>query len=91
LCCIHCNLKKGPNIASIDPEAEGEAKAVQLFHPRRDRWEDHFEVQPDGSIRGLTPKGRATVCLLGFNAPERLQLRVWLMWHGRWPRGTSGR
>jgi 5-methylcytosine-specific restriction endonuclease McrA len=32
LCCIRCNLKKGPNIASIDPDT---GRIVALFHPRR--------------------------------------------------------
>jgi hypothetical protein len=35
LCCIRCNLSKGPNIASIDPLA-GADTIVPLFHPRRD-------------------------------------------------------
>lgn len=78
LCCIRCNLKKGPNIASLDPEAAERARVVQLFHPRQHRWEDHFRLQPDGSIRGVTAEGRATVRLLEMNAPERLQLRMLL-------------
>ena len=31
LCCIRCNLNKGPNIASIDPET---GLLVALYHPR---------------------------------------------------------
>ena len=34
LCCLRCNLKKGPNIASTDPEDQGEYRIVALFHPR---------------------------------------------------------
>lgn len=45
LCCIRCNLKKGPNIASIDPETN---LVAPLFHPRRHAWRDHFGHGPDG-------------------------------------------
>lgn len=41
LCCIRCNLKKGPNIASIDPDT---GIIVALYHPRRDSWREHFSV-----------------------------------------------
>jgi 5-methylcytosine-specific restriction endonuclease McrA len=82
LCCIRCNLKKGPNIASVDPAASEQPSIVPLYHPRQDRWEDHFRLLEDGTMRGLTPKGRATVRLLEFNATERVVLRVMLMRRG---------
>lgn len=82
LCCLRCNLKKGPNIASIDPEASNEDTIVTLFHPRKQRWPDHFQLQEDGRIVGTTPEGRATVRLLDFNAEDRLQLRHVLMRQG---------
>jgi hypothetical protein len=82
LCCLRCNLKKGPNIASLDPEAENEGNIVALFHPRKQRWQDHFRLQEDGRIMGMTPEGRATVMLLGFNEEERLQLRRILIRQG---------
>lgn len=31
--CWHCNLKKGPNLAGIDPET---GQTVLLFNPRKD-------------------------------------------------------
>ena len=37
LCCLRCNLKKGPNIASTDPEAGSAYRIVLLFHPRKQR------------------------------------------------------
>ena len=40
LACFACNNHKGPNIAGID-RVSGDV--VQLFHPRRDRWEEHLE------------------------------------------------
>ena len=72
LSCIRCNLKKGPNIASIDPETH---RVVALFHPRDHVWPAHFAVDEDSRIRGLTPEGRATVQLLGMNDVERIELR----------------
>ena len=75
LCCLRCNLKKGPNIASTDPEAGSEYRIVALFHPRQQRWQEHFHLREDGRIEGLTPEGRATARLLDFNAEERIQLQ----------------
>ena len=82
LCCLRCNLKKGPNIASIDPEVESEPRIVALFHPRRQRWQDHFQLGEDGRITGVTPEGRAIPRLLDFNAEDRVQLRRVLLRQG---------
>jgi len=38
--CIHCNQRKGPNIAGRDPET---GEVVPLFDPRRNSWGDHCE------------------------------------------------
>jgi hypothetical protein len=54
LCCLRCNLKKGPNIASTDPEVESEYRIVALFHPRKQRWPEHFLLREDGRIGGVT-------------------------------------
>jgi hypothetical protein len=75
LCCLRCNLKKGPNIASTDPEAGSAYLIVALFHPRKQRWHVHFQLREHGRIEGVTPEGRATARLLDFNAEERVQLR----------------
>ena len=75
LACDRCNAYKGPNLTSIDPDSND---IVPLFNPRRDTWGDHFAVR-GGRIKGLTPKGRATVRLLNMNAPRRVELReAWL-------------
>lgn len=42
LACDRCNLNKGPNLSSIDPET-GNQEA--RFHPRREAWEAHFAFQ----------------------------------------------
>ena len=71
LACDRCNLHKGPNLTSVDPETD---QIAPLFHPRRDDWADHFQ-QVDGRIAGLTPTGRATARLLQINTPIRVTLR----------------
>jgi hypothetical protein len=48
LCCTLCNKYKGTDLASIDPET-GEMQ--RLFHPRRDRWLEHFQFQAGESYR----------------------------------------
>jgi hypothetical protein len=74
LACNRCNLNKGPNLSSLDPES---GDIVRLFHPRRDSWREHFAF--DGPrIVGTTPTGRATVQLLKLNAPHRVELRMLL-------------
>ena len=79
LACAVCNRKKGPNIASTDPEAGNAYRIVALFHPRKQRWHEHFQLQEDGPIEGLIPEGRTTARLLDFNVEERVQLRRLLM------------
>jgi hypothetical protein len=85
LACWQCNFKKGPNLTGIDPET---AQVTPLFHPRNDKWVDHFEVEietlmPFGiEIRGLTPEGRTTVRVLGMNDEMRQMLRYELWREG---------
>jgi len=68
--CAFCNRNKGSDLGTLD--AEG--RLVRLFDPRRDAWSDHFAF--DGlSIGGRSPKGEATVRLLGFNDAARIQER----------------
>ena len=71
LACNHCNLVKGPNLASIDPDT---GQLTGLFHPRTQRWAEHFRKDGD-RVTGLTSTGRTTVFLLQMNAPHRAELR----------------
>jgi hypothetical protein len=71
LACSYCNFHKGPNIAGLDPES---GQLVPLFHPRRDRWKDHFGWK-GATIVGRTPIGRATAELLAMNDWQRTELR----------------
>jgi hypothetical protein len=71
LACHRCNLCKGPNLTGVDPAT---GQVVPLFHPRRDRWTDHFMLA-GGTIEGVTAVGRATTKVLGMNDPRRVELR----------------
>jgi len=72
-CCSFCNLHKSDRMGGIDPETQTE---VLLFHPRADRWDDHFVIDLDtGEIRPLTPSGRVTVVMLHLNSPLQLHAR----------------
>ena len=69
LACHWCNFLKGPNLAThID------GQLVPLFHPRLQKWNEHFSVEGD-RIVGLTPIGCATVELLNMNDDDRRELR----------------
>jgi hypothetical protein len=71
LSCVLCNQHKGSDLTSIDPES---GKITPLFHPRRDRWLDHF-LLVGARIDPLTAIGRVTVRLLQLNQPERVEER----------------
>jgi hypothetical protein len=75
LSCALCNKHKGSDVTSVDPET---GDITPLFHPRQDRWSDHFQFD-QGRIVALTPKGRVTVRLLQLNQPERVEERTRLM------------
>ena len=77
LACRACNLYKSDQLSGID-EATGEV--VPLFHPRRDRWDEHFRVESaDGAIEGLTPVGRGTTASLRMNRDaQREARRSWI-------------
>src|SRR5262249_22882967 len=67
LACCLCNFFKGPNLTGFDFESD---HIVRLFHPRRDRWADHFILRGP-RIEGLTDIGRATILVLGMNDPDQ--------------------
>ena len=55
LCCLHCNLKKGPNIASLDPETDH--SLVGLFHPRKPFGKIIFNFLMTGALLVRLRKG----------------------------------
>jgi hypothetical protein len=73
LACQGCNGHKYTKTVAVDPIMETE---VPLFHPRRDRWRDHFAWSADATrIVGLTPVGRTTVESLRMNREALVNLR----------------
>jgi hypothetical protein len=73
LACQGCNERKHTKIKARDPLT---GKLAPLFHPRRQRWVEHFAWSADAlEIIGLTPTGRATVAALQLNRPEVVNLR----------------
>lgn len=82
LACLECNLRKGSDLAALDPV---EGTIALLFNPRVQRWSEHFTVV-NASLVGTTPTGRATVALLRMNDPARFLERQRLIMAGRYPR-----
>jgi hypothetical protein len=78
LACHRCNLHKGPNLTGIDPQT---GEVAFLFHPRRDRWSDHFAFA-GLRINGISAVGRATVQVLNMNDARRLDVRAEIRKHG---------
>jgi hypothetical protein len=83
LSCPLRNRHKADRTHATDPETGSE---VELFHPRLQRWSEHFRWSEDGlRIIGLTPTGRATVGALRLeNDPDALIVRsYWALagWH----------
>jgi hypothetical protein len=68
LSCTICNGHKGSDIASVEL---GTNALIPLFHPRRDRWADHFRLV-GAHIEPLTATGRVTIRLLQLNNPDRV-------------------
>ena len=71
LACVSCSLRKEARRSAIEPNTN---RRVALFHPRRQRWQDHFGWE-GFRIIGLTPSGRATVAPLQMNRPLILAIR----------------
>ncbi len=83
LSCQGCNNHKYTKIEGRDPVS---GDIVPLFHPRRQRWRDHFVWNDDFTlIIGLTPTGRATVEALRLNREGLVNLRRVLYAMGEHP------
>ncbi len=65
LSCQGCNNFKFTATAAVDPVT---GERVALFHPRHDRWLEHFAWSEDWTeVLGLTAVGRATIVRLQLN------------------------
>ena len=82
LACVSCSLRKGARVMGIDPTTGEETR---IFHPRRDEWSAHFEIQASSEILGATPVGRATVGLLQLNRSVAVAIRSEERLRSRWP------
>jgi hypothetical protein len=78
LSCARCNFHKGPNLSGIDPQT---GAVVLLFHPRKDKWNEHFQWRK-AILVGLTPSGRATIQVLEMNNAARVSARAQLIAEG---------
>jgi hypothetical protein len=79
--CVFCNRAKGTDLGTIVPST---GVLIRFFNPRRDRWNDHFAL--DGvRIKPQTEIGEATIRILRFNDPDRLDERESLERVGRYP------
>jgi len=82
LACSPCNDRKGDRIAGFDPDTHD---YVHIFHPRSQKWDDHFVWSYNGErILARTPTGRATVIVLDLNRPVLIRARrLWVKagWH----------
>lgn len=81
LACVSCSLRKEARRSVIDPVS---GRKVVLFHPRRQRWLDHFRCE-GVRILGPTPTGRAAVAALQMNRPLILAIREEEARSGRHP------
>ncbi|MBC8548305.1 MAG: HNH endonuclease [Candidatus Brocadiales bacterium] len=83
LACQGCNNHKYIKVDGYDPIT---GEIVQLFHPRKHPWNDHFSWNDDFTfIIGITPIGRATVEELGLNREGLVNLRRILYEAGEHP------
>jgi len=82
LACRSCNSFKGVQIDGIDPFT---GRRIPLFHPRSQKWSEHFAWNESGDlIIGLTPTGRATIIALQMNNLVAVTVRRnWIAagWH----------
>jgi hypothetical protein len=62
---------KGSDVGSLDTQT---GAFVGLFHPRRQRWDNHFVLHA-GVIEQLTAEGKATARLLKLNLDKRVAER----------------
>ena len=83
LACGGCNTNKYVFNTGTDPST---GLPSPLFHPREDKWQDHFSWSEDFTLLiGLTPKGRATIELLQMNRERLLNLGKALLSYGAHP------
>ena len=53
---------------------------VSFFHPRQDKWSEHFQVDTQsGKIIGITSSGKVTIEYLEMNSASQVAARqLWI-------------
>jgi len=83
LACPMCNSHKSNHILGIDDQGSDDG---QLFHPRIDRWEEHFHFDSETfEVRGKTKKGQGTVNRLRMNDALQIEARKHWVDLGHYP------
>jgi len=85
--CLRCKTWKGTDIASVETVT---GRLTPLYHPRNQRWQDHFHLQGP-VIEPLNPEGIVTARLLRLNLDQRVVERRLLIVIGRYPRSLGER
>ena len=81
LACYYCNRSKGTDIGSI---YQGEF--IRFYNPRIDIWQEHFAMDlENATIQSLSPIGKVTSSILGFNQIDRIIERQILIASGKYP------
>ena len=78
LACYRCNEFKGSRTEAADPI---DGKLTVFFHPRLQRWSEHFAWREHGdTMDGLTSCGRTTIEALRLNNDWIVQARrLWML------------
>jgi hypothetical protein len=79
--CPHCSLHKSDKLIATDPHS---GETFPVFHPLTQIWKEHFSMDKDGTIHGLTPIGSGTIEALRMNDPlphiaRNIQIRLGLL------------
>jgi HNH endonuclease len=83
LACRSCNGFKGSRSNYIDPES---GRAERFYHPRQDRWEEHFSTSLESSeIVAMSSIGRVTLIGLKMNSKAQLVARQFWIQLGLFP------
>jgi hypothetical protein len=83
LACGGCNGHKCDSAKGTDPVT---GRDVSLYHPRRERWAEHFAWSADFDyLIGMTATGRATIEKLKLNRLGVVELRRALRGQGEHP------
>lgn len=79
--CPDCNRYKGSDLGTY---LNANTDFVRFYNPRKDTWNEHFEIDDAGQITGKTLTGVATTKIFAFNHPDRIIERRILVELGLW-------